>query len=374
MLAVLSVVAGLGSCRPSAQTTADASTALDTVRLHEAKGFRIVHHASFTQVDVYDPWNHLELGRRYYLVRSDSVSTPSDGYRLRVPLTSMAIASCTHVGFADVLGHTDAITGCCSPELIYNRQVRDGAAQGRIMNLGDAFAIQTEALVGLRPQAIMVNGYGTKDEQTERLDQMGVIQIVNNEWIEQTPLARAEWVKFVAAFFCEEELADSLYDIVEQDYHRLAQAIASFDSPKPTVLSGNNFRGTWYLPSGTTYMGHLFHDAGADYRYAGDTTNGSLPLSVETIVREFSDADVWVGAPTQTLSQLRNQDQKHTLFRAYKTGRVYNFLLRSLPDGANDYWEQGVVRPDLILQDLAKIFYPDSLADRSFTFARQLEP
>lgn len=128
-------------------------------------------------------------------------------------------------------------------------------------------------------------------------------------------------------------------------------------------MSGASYRGTWYVPSGTTYMGCLFRDAGAAYAFADERTNGSIPLTMEQALRAFSEADVWVGANARTMDELRAIDEHHTWFKAYRTGRVYHFYNRTNSTGGNDFWETGVVHPEIILRDLQWALYPDLYPD-----------
>ncbi|MDY2943568.1 MAG: ABC transporter substrate-binding protein, partial [Paludibacteraceae bacterium] len=130
-----------------------------------------------------------------------------------------------------------------------------------------------------------------------------------------------------------------------------------------SIMSGASYRGTWYVPSGTTYMGCLFRDAGAAYAFADERTNGSIPLTMEQALRAFSEADVWVGANARTMDELRAIDEHHTWFKAYRTGRVYHFYNRTNSTGGNDFWETGVVHPEIILRDLQWALYPDLYPD-----------
>lgn len=125
-------------------------------------------------------------------------------------------------------------------------------------------------------------------------------------------------------------------------------------------MSGMSWRGTWYVPAGGSFMGTLFKDAGAAYRYANNPSTSSIPLNLELVIQEFADADVWVGADVRTLAELKAMDAKHTWFSAYQTGHVYHYLKRALPSGANDFWESGVVHPERILQDLQKVLRGDT--------------
>lgn len=114
------------------------------------------------------------------------------------------------------------------------------------------------------------------------------------------------------------------------------------------------------MPAGGTFMGQFFKDAGADYHFANNPSTSSIPLNIEQVIQQFANADVWVGADVRTLAELKAMDAKHTWFSAYQTGQVYHYLKRTLPSGANDFWESGVVHPERILRDLQSILQGDT--------------
>lgn len=323
-----------------------------------AKGFDVFYGDNYKIVVVYNPWKEGEMQQIYYLVGNKEVETPNDGLKVVVPVENIAISSCTHVEFLNLLGEINSVAGVCTPHLIYNDDIRKRYADGKIQSLGDAHNVNLEQLVHLRPDIYIAASYNQQDEQAKRLQQSGVKLVFNNEWTEQSLLARAEWIKFVAAFYNKEQLADSIFSGIEKDYIEASRIVQAVEN-KPTVMAGGNFKGTWYMPSGASYMGRLFADAGADYFYKNDSsTNASLALNFETVLGNFHDVDVWLNAPTTSMSALMQMDERHGLFRAAREGRVFGFYARTLPDGANDFWESAVARPDLVLKDLIWALHP----------------
>jgi iron complex transport system substrate-binding protein len=138
-------------------------------------------------------------------------------------------------------------------------------------------------------------------------------------------------------------------------------------------MSGSNFRGTWYMPSGHNFMGKLFVDAGANYFYANDSSVGSLPLNVETVLKNFSDADFWVNCNFNSLDELKKSDTKHRLFKAIQSKQVFNFNKRMLETTANDFWESAVAHPDLLLSDLIAILHPELLPNYELVYISKLQ-
>jgi iron complex transport system substrate-binding protein len=176
----------------------------------------------------------------------------------------------------------------------------------------------------------------------------------------------------VAAFYGKEQLADSIFTNIEKRYNELKDRALKVKK-KPKVMSGNNFRGTWYMPAGQSFMGQLFRDAGGDYFYANDTTSGSLPLNVETVLKNFAETDVWLNVNFSTIDELIKADSKHEFFHPVITRQVYNFNKRLLPSTANDFWESAVARPDLLLGDVIAILHPELLPDYEFVYAEKLK-
>ncbi len=341
------------------------------VTLSHAKGFGLSHMPGYTTVTVYNPWKPGEVYDTYYLVKSDTVTVPADGHKVLIPLQSLMSNSATHLGFLDRIGELDKVTGVCSADYIYSPIIRQGIADGRVKDLGDAFNLDIESLLLLHPQAVMTTAYNADDENSRRMKQTGLTLIYNIEWQEPTLLGRAEWIKFIAAFFDRSELADSLFNEVAQQYQDI-QAKVTLQSLRPSIFSGQDFRGAWSMPGGQSYAAQLFRDAGADYYYSNDSTTGSIASNIEEALIHFNQADIWVGTQVSSLQALESTNGKYKLFKAFREGRVYNYNKRTNASGGNDYWETGVARPDLLLKDMVKICHPHLFPEYELTYMERL--
>lgn len=362
----------LTSCARQQSDTKYQANPGDSMTISYADGFYVNYHDGFKEVVVINPWQKNEIFARYYLVNTQDQEVPANGVKILIPVQSVAITSATHTEFMQLLSVIDNITGLCSPNLIYNPFLRDKISRNELIDLGDAFSINIEKTMLLNPDILVMSGYNQHDSNARRLIQAGVPIVYNNEWMETCLLARAEWIRFMAVFWDKEALADSIFRKIEADYLRI-KALASTVDKKPTIMSGSNFRGTWYMPGGGSFMARLFEDAGGSYFYANDSSRGSLPLQVETVVRNFADADVWLNCNFNSIAQLIENDRKHLLFRPVAEGKVYHFNKRMLPTGANDLWESAIARPDLLLMDLIKILHPNLLPDHELVFVGKLE-
>ncbi|WP_455584899.1 ABC transporter substrate-binding protein [Bacteroides sp.] len=342
------------------------------VVLSQAKGFSITHTDHYTTVTVYNPWKPGEVYDTYYLVKDEKDEVPADGHKITIPLKSMMTNSATHLGFLELLGELDKVTGVCNSNYIYNPTILQGIKEGHVKDLGDAFNLDIESLLLLHPQAVMTTAYNAEDENSKRMRQTGLNIIYNIEWQEPTLLGRAEWIKFIAAFFDKETMADSIYAGVEKRYNdvKMKALVLSYS---PSIFSGQDYRGTWSLPGGKSYTAQLFRDAGARYQYAQDTLNASISSNIEQVLVDFNQADIWIGVQAPSLKELGQTDSKYKLFKAYKEGNVYNINKRTNTTGGNDYWESGIARPDLLLNDMIKICHPNLFPDYELTYYEQLK-
>ena len=336
-----------------------------------AHGFSIFTHDNYTEVHVLNPWDTTKTAVTYYLTHSDSVKTPDDGIRIHTPLKTVATSSVTQYEFLSLLGEIQSIKGICSPELTYNPTIDSLYKVNEITSLGDAFNINNERLITLAPDALIATFYNQNSLSDVLNNTTGIPVIYDNEWTENTLLARAEWIKFIAAFYDKLPLADSIFNDIDSSYNATLRTLKSVKNQR-SVMVGNNFRGVWYMPGGNSYMGNLLRDAHASYFYLNDTTSASLSLNFETVLANFSDCDVWLNAPCNTLHELTQMDERHSLFRPVRTGEVFSFRRRTNASGAIDYWESGVAHPDIILQDVVWALYPDLLPDHKPFYIHKL--
>lgn len=376
LIGILSAVFLLNSCgqRATRSTVLNSDEPDSVLHLHYAQGFGIAYFDSYTRVEVYHPWANKQIMARYYLYRQDGSLLPQDGQAVRIPLTSLSVASCTHVAFLDLLNELDLIQGVCNAARVYNPRLRYAINKGEVADLGDAFRINREKALGLRSQALMASGYNQFDENLHALEQAGMLIIYNNEWMEQNLLARAEWLRFVACFLDKDQLADSLFRQTRDNYMRLKDLVSRAEKPYPKVMSGDNFRGSWYMPGGRSHQAQLFRDAGAAYYFENDTTAGSIACNFEQVVRDFNQADIWVGAGNAlSLKDLLAIDERYTWFKAVRNKQVYAYQRRLSPGGGNDYWESAVVHPDSLLADCIKLFHPELMSAHEWVFINQLQ-
>ncbi|GHV44495.1 iron ABC transporter substrate-binding protein [Bacteroidia bacterium] len=345
---------------------------VDTLNIEFAHGFSISYYADYKLVTVKNFRNTNAVETRYYLVKNAQTQTPADGQKIVVPLRTLATGSATLYEFLELVGEMNAVVAVTNADVAYNQKIRDGIAAQKIVDLGDALSINVEKVLTLQPAALMMSGYNATDTRADRIEKAGIPLVINNEWQESNVLGRAEWLKFVAAFFNKEATADSIFEEIVTRYNSIKDKALQIQN-KPSVMSGANFRGTWYMPGGQSFMAQLFTDAGANYFYKNDKSSASLPLNFETVLKNFANSDCWLNCDYRNFTQLRAVDTKNMLFKPAQTNNVWNFNRRMVPNGANDFWESAVARPDLLLADLITILHPTLLPDYQLIYAKKLE-
>ena len=303
-------------------------------------GFDIAQLGDTTTITIYSPWQKGQVMQKL------SFSQPYE----RIVCTSA-----THMGFISELGMTDKVVGVCRPERVYNLSKED---RERITDIGDDMQPSMEKILLLNPDLVILYTYAQGDPIPAQVEALGIPILYCNEWTETTPLARAEWIRVFGSVFGCSTKADSIYASVRDAYEQLK--VDSLKFKGKSIMSGMSWRGTWYVPAGGTFMGNLFRDAGAQYKYEDNPSTSSIPLTMEQAIQDFAQADVWVGCEANSLKELEAIDKKHTWFNAFQTGQVYNFRRRALPSGANDFWESATVHPERILQDLQHILEGDT--------------
>ncbi len=366
-VALALIACAQGTRNKGSETVAEGKT----LSLKYAEGFTLTEFDGYKRLTVRDPRTEGGKHACYYLVEDEGQETPADGLRIRIPLRSLASASVTHVAFLDSLGELESLKGFCSPGLLYNAELRKRWEAGRMVDLGDPFRIGVETCLNLKPEVLMLSGMNASDPNVERIAAAGIVVLYNNEWMESSLLGRAEWIKFMGALYGKEALADSLFDEVEAGYLSLRERAAA-KQERPELMTGSDFRGTWYVPPGNSFMAELFADAGANYCFASEQASGSIPLTVESALLHFAKAEVWLNCNFDSREELLAANSHYALFTPFKEGKIYNFNRRRLPSGANDFWEGAVLRPDLLLADVIAILHPELIPQHRFTYAAPL--
>lgn len=365
----------LFACANNKQTSDLMREDASNVALKYAEGFSITKIGSATKVTVNYPYQGATSGHTYWLV-GEGDDLPEDldeATVITVPLKSIVCTSTTHIPMLDYLGETDKLTGFPTLDYVSSPAMRKRIDNGAVRELGVDKSMNIELLAALKPDMVM--GYSLTGDygQFKKIEEMGIPVVLNAEYLEKHPLGRAEWIKFVAQFFNQQERADSVFNAIEKAYLE-TRSLAATIPEKPSVVSGIVYGDAWFLPGGKNYAAQLLKDAGCHYLWEDDPSNGFLQLAFESVYEKAHAADLWIGAASfGSLEEMKKAETRYAGFDAFKNGKVYTYNARMGAKGGNEYLELGYLRPDIVLQDLVKIAHPAALPDYTLYFHQKLE-
>ena len=272
------------------------------------------------------------------------------------------IMSSSHVAMFDAIGQAKRISGVSGIDYISNPYVREHRLCGEVRDVGYDTNLNFELLAAMRPDLMLLYGVtGENTIVTGKLRELGIPYIYVGDYMEESPLGKAEWLVLAAAL-CDLRAAgaDTLQRIA-RDYQAL-KAHPAPDAPRPKVMLNTPYRDTWFLPSSQSYMIRLIEDAGGEYVYTKNYSDTSVAVDMEEAYLLANAADFWLNVgPCNTLAELTAQNPKFSGIPVVRSRNVYNNNRRQTPAGGSDFWESGVVRPDLVLRDLRTIFSGDSV-------------
>ena len=373
-LIITSILIFLISCqtKPAENTRTQIA---DTVSIKYATGFKVTYDGNIKWVEVNYPYQGATSGYHYVLVpKGDAVPVHGNGTQvITIPLESIVCTSTTHIPLLDYINETNKLTGFPTTDYISSEKMRKRVDDGKVVDLGIDKGMNLEKLFVLQPSVVM--GYAMSGDlgQLKKVQEMGMPVIINAEYLEKHPLGRAEWIKFVALFFNKEKTADSVFQVIENEYNKTTELALQIPM-KPTVISGVVYGDAWFMPGGQNYAARLLKDAGCEYLWADDTSQGFLELSFESVYAKAKEADLWIGVGSfLSLKEIKDAEDRYSKFKPWQQKAVFTYNARKGAKGGSEFLELGYARPDLILKDLVKIAHPDLLPDYELYFHKKLE-
>lgn len=371
---VISLLAFLPACySPGGETPAGEESLSGTT---QARGFRIEAFPEFRILHVMDPWQgssgiHLE-----YVLASDISKIPDSLTQLpmvQTPVSRVICMSTTHVAMIGALGMMGTIVGISGPDYISNKDLRKRIEAGEVRDVGADQALNYERIVSLQPDILI--SYGITAEVSgivKRLEEPGIPVILNGDYLENEPLGKCEWLRFIAAFYEMDREADSIFDRIVEQYEGYRELTAGIRS-RPRVMTGLPWKDTWYVPGGKSSAAAFIRDAGGEYIWEDRDSREAAPVNLESVYARGASADLWINCGTaRSLEDILQTEARLAHFKPLREGSVYNNTARLNPAGGNDFWESGVMEPHLVLADLIRIFHPGLLPGYELRYYEQL--
>lgn len=344
-----------------------------------AENFLLEKKADHTLLTVRNPWRDApkELAYRYVLYpRGQAQPSGYEGQQvtfIATPIQRAVCLSTTHIAMLADNGMHANIVGASNLQYIYNEDVQRLAQEGKIAEVGDGGSLNYEKLLSLKPDVVFAFALGNTDDLHERMAKLGLPVVMISEYTESTPLGRAEWTRFIAAFAEKEKEAQERFWKMAEDYEALKKMMVT-KSQKPKVLFGLPDKGTWYVPGGKSFVAQLVSDAGGDYLWSENKDRGGSPLSFEAAYERALTAEVWLDVfGASKLSDITSIEPRLAKLPILQAGNVYNYTKRISKGGGYDIFEGGAMSPHRILEDFARILHPEDFPEnKDFYFYERL--
>jgi iron complex transport system substrate-binding protein len=343
--------------------------------IHYAKGLEIYKYQGFTILKITNPWPNAKENFTYILQEKNGIIPDSlkQFPLIQIPLKSIVVTSTTHIPALELLGVENTLIGFPNTDYISSEKTRKRIDAGKVREVGVNENLNTEVLIDMKPDVIVSFGLNNSNPTLDNLQKSGLKVMLNGDWTEQSPLGKAEWIKFFGTLYDLDSKADAIFAKIEKEY-KTTLALAQKATSKPTVLCGAMYQEQWYIPQGESWAALFLKDAQSQYLWANTKGTGSLSVPFEVILEKAQNADFWIApGDFSSLKQMSDSNPHYSQFASFKNKKVYSYSLNKGAKGGIVYFELASSRPDLVLKDLIKIVHPELVPNHKLFFFKKLE-
>ena len=369
-LLTMAVLLVLASCKGGSTVSILDNTA--TIDMKYATLLTMQEGDGFVLAQIKNPWDTTRILHSYVLVPKGN-DMPTDlpqGDIVRTPLSHALLYTSLHVSLIDELGAYDIISGLCDQQYMHIDKVRRDIERGRLVDCGMSTTPDIERIMDLAPDAILLSPFENSGTYG-KLGSMGIPIIECADYMETSPLACAEWMRFYGLLTGRRETADSLFAAIESDYNAMKDLVSGIKQ-KPTVVCGKKLGASWYVAGANSTIGQLVADAGGNYVFSDELAMGSVPYAPEKVFDRAQSADIWLFKYRQevpmTYAQLAQEWNNYAEMSAFKQRNVYGCNLFYI-----DYYEETPFHPNLLLRDYISVFHPDVLEHQQTRYFTRIE-
>lgn len=365
----------LTACNHSGNTVTQ--TDLSTAYQPEyATGFSIdsIDGHESTVITVRNPWQGADsvVSRLFIARNGEKAPNGFEGQCLDVPAGRIVAMSSTHIAMLDAIGETERIVGVSGIDFISNPEIRK--RRDEIGDVGYDGNVNYERLLALEPDIVLLYGVNGASAMEGKLRELGIPFMYVGDYVEESPLGKAEWMVALGELTDRRRDAAERFSDTADAYNSLSNYVAGQGLEEPKVMLNTPYGDSWFMPPVQSYMATLISDASGEYIFKENNSDSSVPIDMEEAYRLTANAWRWINVSNvSSLDELKRLYPKFADTRPVVNEEVYTNTLRTTPEGGNDFYESGIVHPDLILCDLIKIMHPELLADKEFTYYRKLE-
>ncbi|SDG04972.1 iron complex transport system substrate-binding protein [Epilithonimonas hungarica] len=281
-----------------------------------------------------------------------------------LPFKKAMLLNSSLIGFFSELNLENKITGVSNPEYIFSEKIHQLINENKILNIGNEQKYDIEKILSNKPDVIFTNYVPNFANTYEVLKSNGIELIFLDDFMEQDPLEKSKYLLLFGKLLGKEEEAKKTYQNIEDNYKKI-QALSKKSRSNSLVLCNEMYGSQWFLPGGSSFVARLIKDAGGDYILKDNKESSSVPLSFEEVFVKSENVDYWINiSPHKNKKELLTMNPNYSKMKVFNSGKLYMINNRE-KDNANDYFESGVVRCDLVLRDYFKIFHPEDVTFQS---------
>ncbi|WP_301707801.1 ABC transporter substrate-binding protein [uncultured Duncaniella sp.] len=339
-----------------------------------ARGFSIsgAEGKRSTLLTVSDPWQGADSVVVSLFISRDGEPVP-DGFEGQVIYGDAArviTMSSTQIAMLDAIGESRKVVGVSGLGFISSPGIR--SRRDSIGDVGYDSNFNYELIMSLDPDIVLLYGVNGASPVESKLRELDIPFIYIGDYLESSPLGKAEWMVALAEIVGRRDDGEKHFKEIAQSYNSLKELVSNAVEDVPKVMLNAPYGDTWFMPAEDNYSVQLIRDAGGEYIYGRNRSGISVPIDIEEAYMLCSDADIWLNPGSAgTLAELAVACPKFTDTDCFRSGHIFNNTRRSTSGGGNDYYESGVVNPDMVLRDLVKIFHP-GLVHEEFVYHKQL--
>ena len=361
VLGALFFVLFLFGCRESGEPV-QKSEPIQMKPMEYSRFFRIGEISDNKVVELLSVVGGDTLVRRYTLSFDSEVSGNA---ALKVPLRRVVALSSSHLGYMLRLGLSDRVVAVGEGRYIVDEGLYKRFKERALVELGYGNAMNVEKLMATKPDVIFTFATGSGHDDYARLESLGLNVMLTSEWQDESPLAKAEWIKLYATLFDSGDgrlvaRADSIFRSEVAEYNRVRDYVGQHFSSSdtscigPRVLAGMSYGGVWFAQGAESYTARLIKDAGGCYLFR-DVPGREIRLTLEDVLKEADKVDVWLNpGMLSSVREILETEPRVASIRAFRDGRVYQNDGYLGPGGGSDFYESAVVRPSDLLKNMVE--------------------
>ena len=330
---------------------------LNDYQSSHSKAFSILYYKDFKIVEI-----HLPLFKDKFIVSDKKLNCTT-----QLPVMSnvgnrIVATSTTHLPFLTHFQLEKKLVGFQGVNYI-------NGFDHKIANIN--FMLNPEELLKLKPDIVIAyhSNLGSLEASArlKSLRKLGLPIVLNFDYLEKHPLARAEWIIFNSVFINREKEALVFFQTIVKQYNELKTKVNL--KSKKSILMGSIVEGRWVMPGGQSDIAILIKDAQGDLLFS-QPHQETQQLSLEVLLHKKWKADFWLTHNTWKDKKELLKDQRYQMMKdipLYNNDKILN------RNGFNDYWQMGLARPDLLLADLIALFHGEKSNHKNLVWYREIK-